>query len=213
MKDTVLEKAKSPLHVKWFAWDLERLEVKATISVHKGPHAASVAVLASVVVVEISRSVGGYSNSVTYSVGDWASSAISTTTRRTPLSKSTQGTSIVSQESSERSPNVRAAGATSSDVNHLATLMPPIEPMSSEEDLSNGSGAEKTIATNAVPGTNANGCYVCVVTVPHVRPLVGTNGEDRNVYSVPNNHRSYETVATGRGRQDGTCHSAQKLFG
>ncbi|KAK8048656.1 3'5'-cyclic nucleotide phosphodiesterase [Apiospora phragmitis] len=62
------------------------------------------------------------SNSVPYSAGDWASQATSATTGKMPLSPSTQGTSIISQESLERPPDVQAA---SSDVNHLAPPIPP----------------------------------------------------------------------------------------
>ncbi|KAK8114080.1 uncharacterized protein PG998_001430 [Apiospora kogelbergensis] len=83
------------------------------------------------------------SNSVPYSAGDWASQATSATTGKMPLSPSTQGTSIISQESLERSPDVQATNMASSDINHLAPPMHPIEPMTSEEDLSNGSGGVK----------------------------------------------------------------------
>ncbi|KAK8089994.1 hypothetical protein PG997_004955 [Apiospora hydei] len=77
------------------------------------------------------------SNSVPYSSGDWASQATSATTGKMPLSPSTQGTSIISQESLERPPDVQAANMASSDGNYLAP------PMASEEDLSNGSGGAK----------------------------------------------------------------------
>ncbi|KAK8140542.1 3'-5'-cyclic-nucleotide phosphodiesterase regA [Apiospora sp. TS-2023a] len=85
------------------------------------------------------------SNSVPYSAGDWASQATSATTGKMPLSPSTQGTSIISQESLERPSDVQAASMASSDGNHLAPPMPSEEPMTSEEDLFNGAKDDKSL--------------------------------------------------------------------
>ena len=85
------------------------------------------------------------SNSVPYSAGDWASQATSATTGKMPLSPSTQGTSIISQESLERPSDVQAANMASSDDNHLAPPMPSGELMTSEEDLSNGAKDDKSL--------------------------------------------------------------------
>ncbi|KAH8673590.1 hypothetical protein BX600DRAFT_508839 [Xylariales sp. PMI_506] len=78
------------------------------------------------------------SNSGPYS-GDWASQATSATTGKMPLSPSTQGTSIISQESLERPSSVSVPTITTPDTSHLAIPLPPMEPISSSEDQSNGS--------------------------------------------------------------------------
>ncbi|KAK7923078.1 3' 5'-cyclic-nucleotide phosphodiesterase 2 [Apiospora marii] len=85
------------------------------------------------------------SNSVPYSAGDWASQATSATTGKMPLSPSTQGTSIISQESLERPSDVQAANMASSDGNHLVPPVPSREVMTSEEDLSNGARDDKSL--------------------------------------------------------------------
>lgn len=83
------------------------------------------------------------SNSAPYS-GDWASQATSATTGKMPLSPSTQGTSIISQESVERPPSAPAPNTIAPEANHLVPPMPPIEPMTSEEEQqSNGSSHGK----------------------------------------------------------------------
>lgn len=77
------------------------------------------------------------SSSVPYT-GDWQSQATSATTGKMPLSPSTQGTSIISQESAEGSSNVPATTVTGPDHPGIRIPMVPPEPATSEED-SNGS--------------------------------------------------------------------------
>lgn len=77
------------------------------------------------------------SSSVPYT-GDWQSQATSATTGKMPLSPSTQGTSIISQESVEDPSHVPATTVTAPDSSRMASLMAPPEPATSEED-SNGS--------------------------------------------------------------------------
>ncbi|KAI0010145.1 HD-domain/PDEase-like protein [Xylariaceae sp. FL0662B] len=68
--------------------------------------------------------------------GDWQSQATSATTGKMPVSPSTQGTSIVSQESTER-PTVPTTTVTAPDPFSAATPIAGREPVNSEED-SNG---------------------------------------------------------------------------
>lgn len=88
------------------------------------------------------------SNSVPYS-GDWASQATSATTGKMPLSPSTQGTSIISQESLEQ-PSTAAAPtpAPPPEIEHMALPLPPMERASSNEEHSNGS----TLKMDMSPG-------------------------------------------------------------
>lgn len=81
------------------------------------------------------------SNSMPYS-GDWASQATSATTGKMPLSPSTQGTSIISQESMERPSSVPIISSAPVEMNHpddemrqLAPPTLPIMPIKSEEEL------------------------------------------------------------------------------
>ncbi|KAH8194405.1 hypothetical protein TruAng_011424 [Truncatella angustata] len=79
------------------------------------------------------------SNSAPYS-GDWASQATSATTGKMPLSPSTQGTSIISQESVERpSSSVPVTMVTAPEPDQLDIPLPPMEPVSSYEEHSNDS--------------------------------------------------------------------------
>jgi hypothetical protein len=71
--------------------------------------------------------------------GDWASQATSATTGKMPLSPSTQGTSIVSQESLERLSSVPASTVAASETHYLAIPLPPMEPVNSDGEHSNGS--------------------------------------------------------------------------
>ncbi|KAI0128919.1 3'5'-cyclic nucleotide phosphodiesterase [Xylariales sp. AK1849] len=71
--------------------------------------------------------------------GDWASQATSATTGKMPLSPSTRGTSIISLESSERPSNVPTTTITGPESNDLAPPLPPMEPVNSNEEHSNGS--------------------------------------------------------------------------
>jgi hypothetical protein len=81
------------------------------------------------------------SSSVPYS-GDWQSQVTSATTGKMPLSPSTQGTSIISQDSLDHPTSVPATTVTAPELtNHLMPSMPPMPPLdsvTSEED-SNGS--------------------------------------------------------------------------
>lgn len=87
------------------------------------------------------------SNSAPYS-GDWASQATSATTGKMPISPSTQGTSIISQESVERTLDVPVTTVTGPEPNNLGIPLPPMEPMSSMEEHSNGS----TLKLDGTPG-------------------------------------------------------------
>lgn len=89
------------------------------------------------------------SNSAPYS-GDWASQATSATTGKMPLSPSTQGTSIISQESVERTSNIPITTVTAPEPNHYGVPLPPMEPVSSIEEHSNGS----TLKLDGSPGSD-----------------------------------------------------------
>ncbi len=75
--------------------------------------------------------------------GDWASQATSATTSKMPLSPSTQGTSIISQDSQERPSSVPVTNITAPD-SAKSRSDPRIEPRLSPEDgsslSSNGNG-------------------------------------------------------------------------
>jgi hypothetical protein len=78
------------------------------------------------------------SSSVPYS-GDWQSQVTSATTGKMPLSPSTQGTSIISQDSLDHSSSIPTTAITAPEPsNHLLPPLPPLDPVASEED-SNGS--------------------------------------------------------------------------
>lgn len=90
------------------------------------------------------------SNSAPYS-GDWASQATSATTGKMPLSPSTQGTSIISQESLERpSSSVPVTTITAPEPNYLGIPLPAMEAVSSFEEHSNGS----TLKLDSSPGSD-----------------------------------------------------------
>ncbi|KAI5859321.1 HD-domain/PDEase-like protein [Durotheca rogersii] len=69
--------------------------------------------------------------------GDWQSQATSATTGKMPLSPSTQGTSIVSQESLDRPGSVPVTTVTAAPECYMATPMASFDSANSEED-SNG---------------------------------------------------------------------------
>ncbi|KAK9416140.1 putative Phosphodiesterase [Seiridium unicorne] len=89
------------------------------------------------------------SNSGPYS-GDWASQATSATTGKMPLSPSTQGTSIISQESLEQPSGIPVTTVTGPEPNHLGVPLPPMEYVSSIEEHSNGS----TLKLDGSPGSD-----------------------------------------------------------
>jgi hypothetical protein len=91
------------------------------------------------------------SNSAPYS-GDWASQATSATTGKMPLSPSTQGTSIISQESLEQpSTTIPPSSVEVPEPDHLPLPLPPMERASSNEEHSNGS----TLKMDISPGPAA----------------------------------------------------------
>jgi hypothetical protein len=78
------------------------------------------------------------SSSVPYS-GDWQSQVTSATTGKMPLSPSTQGTSIISQDSLDHPASIPATAVTAPEPTHYLTPpLPPLDSVASEED-SNGS--------------------------------------------------------------------------
>ncbi|KAI0480523.1 HD-domain/PDEase-like protein [Xylariaceae sp. FL0804] len=73
------------------------------------------------------------------SAPDWQSQATSATTGKMPLSPSTQGTSIVSQESMERPSSGPSTGVTAPDSSSTSTPVAAVDSGLSGEDDSNGS--------------------------------------------------------------------------
>ncbi|KAI0971632.1 hypothetical protein F4678DRAFT_70119 [Xylaria arbuscula] len=77
------------------------------------------------------------SNSVPYS-GDWQSQATSATTGKMPLSPSTQGTSIVSQDSVERPSSDPTTTVTAPDSSRTTTPIAAVDSTQASEEESNG---------------------------------------------------------------------------
>ncbi|KAI0857253.1 hypothetical protein F4860DRAFT_367597 [Xylaria cubensis] len=70
--------------------------------------------------------------------GDWQSQATSATTGKMPLSPSTQGTSIVSQDSSDRPSSDPTTTVTAPDSSRTTTPVAAVDPTHASEEESNG---------------------------------------------------------------------------